>query len=177
MAIGFREYIAYAERHLAVADEADENTNVEWLLIPVVILAWAAIESFVNNMLDDFGSLPEDKFQLHERALLSEQKIKFIDKGDRAGNFTLEGSEYRRLDNKILFLIAKFGGSQAGFNIKGESLWQRFEAFKKVRDALMHPRRDKEISINAQTSEGFIETSKEIIMVISEQVWNEKIHF
>src|SRR5687768_15407626 len=116
MAIDFREYIAYAEKHLAMAQDADEGTSLEWLLIPVVILAWAAIESFVNNMLDDFGSLPEDKFQLHERALLLEQKIRFVDKGDKAGGFILEGSEYRRLDNKILFLIAKFGG-QTGFNI------------------------------------------------------------
>jgi hypothetical protein len=69
--LSFRDYLSYAERYLRLAeDEVESSLDVAWLLIPATILAWAAIESFVNNRLSDYSSLPEDLFELHERAFL-----------------------------------------------------------------------------------------------------------
>lgn len=173
----FREYLGYAEAHLMRAQgESEESREVDWLLIPATILAWSAIEAFVNNMLDDFGSLPAEIFELHERALLLEKKIKFLQSGDQIGKFILEGKEFRRLEDKIFFLIAKFS-QQDNLNIKGDSLWQRFEDFKETRDALIHPRRDKEVHLSVKHVESFIETSKALILLISAHVWSKQISF
>ena len=54
----FRDYLAFAEKYITLAE--DNKVNIDWLLIPSVLLSWVAIESFTNNMLDDFASLPAD---------------------------------------------------------------------------------------------------------------------
>jgi hypothetical protein len=88
----------------------------------------------------------------------------------------LEGSEYRRLEDKLFFLISKFG-SQEDKNIKGGSLWCNFQEFKKVRDSLLHPRRGREVLLNAQQVCRFVNTAKEIIQLVSKHVWGKKVEF
>jgi hypothetical protein len=169
----FRDYINYSEKYLNLAE--DQGNNL-WLLIPAIILSWSAIESFVNNRLDDFGALPEGVFELHERAMLLEQRLKFNISGASAGTFSLEGTEYRRLEDKILFLIAKFS-KKTDKNIKGDSIWQKFQDFKILRDSLMHPRFDKEVELNITIAKTCVETSKEVIQLLSSHIWNSKIDF
>jgi len=61
--LNYRDYLNFAERYIRHAEKDGINSsNLEWLLIPSIILAWTAIESFVNNRLFDYGSLPEGKF-------------------------------------------------------------------------------------------------------------------
>ena len=175
--LSFRNYIEYAEKSLYLAEnEVEKSQNVDWLLISATILSWAAIESFINNMLDDFSSLPEGTFELHERAFLLEKRLQLIDKGNNIGKFVLEGTEYHRLEDKILFLIAKFS-ENIDQNIKGKTLWQDFQEFKEVRDSLIHPRRGKEISITIKSLQKYIETSKTIIQMVAEHVWKRPIEF
>ncbi len=88
----------------------------------------------------------------------------------------LEGTEYNRLDEKIMFLIAKFS-KNIDQNIKGKTLWQDFKEFKKVRDSLIHPRRGKEIFITIKSLKKHIETSKAIIQMVAERVWKRPIEF
>ena len=67
----FRDYLRDARKYLSMAeDTVQKQENAEWLLIPAMILAWSAMESFVNNRCDDLSSLPSDMFELHERAFL-----------------------------------------------------------------------------------------------------------
>jgi len=172
----FRNYLNYSEKYLQIIDSQNESMSIDWLLIPASVLSWFAIESFVNNMLDDFSNLPPDLFQLHERSLLLEQKIRFIDHGVDIGEFKLDGSEFKRLEDKILFLIAKFSKKDRK-NIKGERLWQKFQEFKDVRDLIVHPRRSKSVKLDKEKVEGFIETSREIIDLISQKVWGKKVVF
>ena len=175
--LSFRDYLSHAERYLRLAgDKSESSSDVAWLLIPATILAWAAIESFVNNRLSDYTSLPEDLFELHERAFLLEKRIRFVDRGDNIGQFILEGTEYRRLEDKIFFLIAKFS-PQGSRNIRGESLWQDFQGFKEDRDALMHPRWDRGISLSIEKVRSHMETSKRIICLVSKHIWNKEIAF
>jgi hypothetical protein len=170
----FREYLNYSEKYLMIAEEEYENNNcIDWLLIPSLILAWCSIESFVNNILDDFSSVPDDMFEIHERALLLEKRVKFIDHGDNIGKFALEGSEYRKIEDKILFLIAKF--SKQTTRIKGESLWNEFQEFKAARDNLLHPRRDKDVMLSIELTSKYINTAKKIIEELSSQVWGKKV--
>jgi len=174
----FREYLDFAEKHLTSAEEEiKQSRDVEWLLIPATTLAWSAIESFVNNRFTDFSSLPEDKFELHERAFLQEKRIRLISSGAKVGQFILEGTEYRPLEEKIFFLIAKFGRKGSSSVKLGDTLWQKFQDFKKTRDALVHPKQEREISITPEKVRKFINTSKEVIQVLSNKVWNKTIHF
>ena len=173
----FRDYLSYAEKYLRLAeDELESSPDVGWLLIPATVLAWAAIESFVNNRLSDYGSLPEDLFELHERAFLLEKRIRFVDRGNKIGQFILEGTEYRRLEEKIFFLIAKFS-SQGGQNIREEGLWQDFRRFKEDRDALVHPRWDKDVSLDIGRVRNHIETSKRVIQLVSRHIWDKEVDF
>ena len=175
--LNFRDYLDYAERYLRRAEDEDVGSeDINWLLIPATVLAWTAIESFVNNRLDDYGVLPEDVFELHERAFLLEKRLRFVDRGSDIGCFVLEGAEYHRLEDKIFFLIAKFS-SRGAHNIRGQSLWQNFEEFKDVRNGLMHPRRDTEISLSVEMIRAYIQTTKAIIQLVSEHIWDKKVDF
>src|SRR3990170_863041 len=145
----FRDYLRYARKCLSKAEDLiQRQEDAEWILIPAIIMAWSAIESFVNNRCGDLTSLPSDMFELHERAFLQEKRLRFEDSGANIGKFVLEGNEYQALENKIFFLLSK-AGSHGAINIKGGALWQRFRSFKDVRDSLVHPRRGREIDIQA----------------------------
>jgi hypothetical protein len=81
--IGFRDYISYAEKQLETAEKEIENgKSGDPYLIPSVMMSWSAIESFVNNRLDEFESLPAGLFALHEQAFLTEQHLTFQNSGE-----------------------------------------------------------------------------------------------
>jgi hypothetical protein len=171
--ISFRDYITYAEKQLAIAEREIENGKAgDLYLIPSVILSWSAIESFVNNRLDEFDSLPQGLFDLHEKAFLTEKHLTFQNSGESAGQFTIKGTAHKKLSDKILFLIAKCGGSVK----KGEQPWQDFDDFKEIRDSLIHPRRGKYTVIDADLARRCITISKKVIAFIS-QALGQKVEF
>lgn len=172
--INFRTYIEYAQRYIDRSKDQQTPDPIEWLL-PSIILSWIAVESFINNMLNDFGKLPEDMFELHERAFLLEQRVRFVDHGDRLGSFVLEGEEYHTLENKIYFLMARFGERNGSF--RGEPLWQDFEEFKDVRNKIIHPRRDNQLAITVNKAEKYLQTARNIIEFVSRNVWNKSVVF
>ena|SRR3989339_300743 len=173
----FRKYLRYANKYLALAEDAiQRHEDIEWLLIPAIILAWSAIESFVNNRCGDLNTLPHDMFELHERAFLLEKRLRFVDSGANIGKFVLEGQEYQALENKIFFLLSKLGSKNAT-KLKGETLWGRFQALKEVRDRLVHPRRDRQQDLIPEDVRNHIETAKELIQEISQRIWKKKIDF
>lgn len=171
----YREYLAYAEKHLMLAeDEIGKDKDATWLLIPSIILAWASIESFVNNILDDFSALPDEIFELHERAFLLEKKLKLVSNGDKIGQFTLEGSEYRRIEDKIFFLVAKFSSTSRAIK-KGDTLWGKFQEFKTARDSLVHPKRGMSVPLSTKKIADYIDTAKSIIKLLSKHVWGKEV--
>jgi hypothetical protein len=167
----FRDYIGFAENYIALAEI--ETGNAHRLLIPSILLAWVAIESFVNNMLDDFASLPPDLFELHERALLLEKQVVFVDEGANKGKFILEKTEYRRIEEKIFFMLAKFG-KDAELS-KGDKLWQDFDKLKELRNNLMHPRKNLELTIDVDVAKQSLESAKRIIEFVARHVWGKTI--
>jgi hypothetical protein len=162
--ISFRDYITYAERQLEIAEKEIENARSgDLYLIPSVILAWSAIESFVNNRLDEFDSLPSSLFEPHEKAFLIEKHLKFEDSGMNAGKFVIKGNAYKKLSEKILFLIAKCGSQVK----KDDTPWREFERLKDIRDSLIHPRQVKHKDIDADLARDCINISKRVIVFIS----------
>lgn len=167
----YREYLEFAEKYVNMSEVKHENTNL--MLIPAILLSWVAIESFINNILDDFASVPADLFQLHERALLLEKRVILADEGENKGKFVLEKTEYRRIEEKIFFLLAKFGASSE--MDRGDKLWQNFEKLKELRNNLMHPRKHLEFQINIVITKQCIETAKGIITFVAYKVWGKKV--
>lgn len=174
--IDFRDYIAFAEYYTEQAEKTTDEVQQLRLLIPATLLAWFAIECFINNMLDDFSSVPAGMFSLHERAFLQERKLQFQDSGKELGKFIVGGSVYEPLDHKIMFLLAKFKARRRK-RLKGGTLWQRFEAFKKLRNALIHPRRRGHLIPTTNQTRKSIETAKSIIQLVSRNVWRRKVDF
>ncbi len=173
---GFREYLSYANKYLSLAEDAIErHEDAEWLLIPAIVIAWSAIESFVNNRCSDLNSLPNDMFELHERAFLLEKRLRFVDKGANIGTFVLEGQEYHTLENKIFFLLSRLGSRST--TLKGQTLWWRFQQFKEVRDSLVHPRKSKQPILRPEDVRKHLETAKELIQEISKRIWKKPLTF
>lgn len=171
----FREYLRYAEKCVAQAEDVIlKKEDPDWLLIPSIILAWSAIESFINNRCNDLGSLPEGIFELHERAFLLEKHLRFIDSGNDTGKFVIEGNNYQALENKIFFILEKLG-SRNTKNLKGGSLWQRFKKFKDVRDSLVHPRKQNRYDIQVNDVKDYIETAKQLIREVSKRIWKKSL--
>lgn len=173
ISFGFREYIDFAERQLEIAErEVESGKTADLYLIPSVILAWSAIESFVNNRLDEFDSLPRGLFAPHEKAFLMEKHLRFQDAGANAGKFMIKGNAFKKLSEKILFLIAKSGAQVR----KDQTPWKEFEKFKDIRDSLIHPRRTKHVVIDADLARVCIGTSKDVIVFISQGL-GHKVEF
>ncbi len=173
----FREYLDYADKYIKFAEkEFVKSPNIEWLLIPSIVLSWIAVESFINNMFADFSALPEDLFELHERALLLEKKLKFIDHGKNIGKFVLDQTEYRKLEEKIFFLIAKFSKKKKK-KFKGDTLWQEFQKFRTIRNEIMHPRKRIELRLTINDTKKYLQTAKDIIKFVSNHVWGKSVDF
>jgi len=171
----FRNYLRYAKKHLILAENTlEQGRDADLYLIPAIILAWSAIESFVNNRCSDLSSLPEDMFESHERAFLTEKRLTFLDSGDRIGTFILQGNEYRSLEDKIFFLMAKMGKRHAT-GLKGGSLWSRFNEFKLLRDGLVHPKQGRVSDLTPDDVRKHISTTEELIEEISLRIWGKKI--
>lgn len=173
----YRDFLDYAESFYSQAKQASElgqGAAAERSLIASLLLSWIAMESFINNMMTDFAALPPDMFSLPEGALLTEQALEFVTSGAEAGQFVISNrSDYRRLEDKILFLVAKFG---AGTKIdKGERLWQRFQAVKDKRDQITHPRKSYHITLSLGDAEDALEVAKTTIRMVSEKVWGKAI--
>lgn len=138
-----------------------------------IIFSFMAVELFINNMMSDFASLPKSIFTVYERGFLSERAVSFSTSGVHAGTFEITTrQEYKRLEDKILFLIARFNG---GTIDKGDTLWQRFGKAKEIRDHLTHPRKDSEVLPTSVDARNALEVAQDIIRLVSSKVWGKSV--
>jgi hypothetical protein len=173
----FRDHLVFSERQITQAEaHSSILSDISLYLIPSILLSWIAIEAFVNSVIDDLNQVPAGLFSLHERAFLLEKRVMFCEKGRELGKFMIDKtSEYRRLEDKIFFLIAKFGKIDDDF--KGKKLWQEFEKFREDRNYIVHPRRSSEFILDIEKARHYLSLSKDIISLISKHVWKKKIEF
>lgn len=170
----FRDLLDYSERLHNDAREAGNEIAAYPYIIGSILMAWMSIESFINNMLQDFSSLPEGIFTVHEQGFLEERQVRFISKGAEAGTFQVGGKDdYKRLEDKIQFLLAKCGRKNK-LN-KGATIWQDFEKIKTVRNALSHPKRTRDIKLTLNDAGEAIEVARDVISFVSRQVWKKQI--
>lgn len=170
----FRDFLDYAEQLYNDAMSKGEERNATPYIIGSILNSWMSIESFINNMMQDFASLPEEMFTIHEKGFLEEKQVRFANKGTKAGAFCIENKEeFRRLEDKILFLIAKFGKGKT-IN-KGTHIWQRFEKIKNKRNTLSHPKKNRDIELILEDAKEAIEVAKSVITLVSREVWKKPI--
>jgi len=176
--LSFREFLEFAESFYLEAENHIENGQTKKaipFIVSCILLSWISIESFINNMAEDFAALPKDLFTLQERAFLEEKAVEFLLSGQKAGEFQIsKRSEFRKIDEKILFLVAKFGKGRR-FD-KGSTFWQQFENARKKRNFLTHPRKSQEIDLSLKDAKDSIEVAKSIIKMVAEKVWGKKIN-
>jgi len=173
----FRDHLVFAEKQIAQAEAPSSSLlDISLYLIPSILLSWIAIEAFVNSVIDDLNQVPPDLFFLHEKAFLLEKKVTFCEKGKQLGKFMIDrASEYHRLEDKIFFLIAKFGKMDDDF--KGKKLWQEFEKFREDRNYIVHPRRSSEFTLDIEKARHYLSLSKDIISLISKHVRKKRVEF
>jgi hypothetical protein len=166
--LSFRAFLNYAERlHNQALDAANLNAAMPYL-IGSILTSWISLESFVNNMMQDYAALPDGMFSVHESAFLIEKQVLFNRSGTKAGTFSVgNNQEFRRIEDKMLFLIAKFGNGKID---KGAELWQKFEKVKEKRNTLSHYRKDCDIELTSQDSQEAMELVKELIEFLSKQI-------
>lgn len=171
----FREFLRYADTLHARASTAPNQNGAMPYLIGSILTSWIALETFVNNMARDYVALPKGKCSVHEEAFLLEKQVIFNKSGRNAGRFSIgKNPEFKRIDEKMLFLVAKFGSGSAE---KGGQLWQKFERAKERRNALIHYRRDSETTLTAEDAKETMETVKETIEFLSKAVWGKAMRW
>ena len=139
-----------------------------------ILFSFMAMESFINNMLFDFAAVPKDLFTVHEQGFLVEKSVTFSISGTNAGRFELSNKdEYKRLEEKIMFLLARFGGEHID---KGSTLWQRFEKAKEIRNRLSHPKKDVASLPTPSDARYTLEAAGDIIKLVSAKVWGKSVN-
>jgi hypothetical protein len=130
----FEEYLQDAAAFLSEAiQESKEGTAREARRFyrASAFYAYAAIEAFVNHLGDTFSKAAT--MQRHEICFLNDTSLSY-----RANKGFIEKTEYHKLDEKLRFLIGRFGSD---FDFESRA-WVKLKEFKKFRDSLVHPRQD-----------------------------------
>jgi hypothetical protein len=174
--MSYREYLRDAEEFYERGCESlksDVKADTRRCFTASVLLSFISLESFINNMMEGFAELKEI-FSIHEIGFLKELSVQLENSGKFAGEFIITNKqEYKRLEDKILFLIAKF--SDGPRIDKGSQLWQNFMICKDIRDKLAHPRENKEIELSSEDTKLVIDTITDVIKLVAGKVWKQKI--
>lgn len=170
----FRDYINNAEYFFEEAEKQGNPRLQEPLVIATILFSWIAIESFINSMMQDFAAVEGNYFSIHEKGFLLEKQVALEQSGQNAGIFSLTNKQsYNRLEDKILFLLAKVGSAAPSF--KQSSLWSNFSSMKQQRDTITHPRTIGESKNTLKDAELAIQVAKDIISEISQEIWKKKV--
>lgn len=176
MTVSYRELIEDSQWFCDQAESAHHGTKAqERFCTASILFSFMALESFINDMMSDFTVLPSGLLTPHEMGFLAEKAVEIADSGPNAGKFLVTKKDrYQNLEYKIMFLVARFSGDTLD---KGSTLWQRFQKMKDIRDSLTHPRKAKTTAPSLSDSRTAMDTTKEIIELVSQKVWKKKVRF
>ena len=114
-------------------DDKDINIKMRYIRASITSF-WGSLEGWLNCVSSDFVLLPENKLSLNERGFLLEKKLELSSKGE----FKISNQDqYYSTEDKILFLLKRFGNYEVSKNSK---MWSDFKKIKRLRDALIHPK-------------------------------------
>jgi hypothetical protein len=119
-----------AKRFLEKAVDASNETATLANLHAALMLGFCALEAHINAIADELAQRPE--FSIHERALLLEQDVRL-----EQGEFLTGGLRMVRLEDRILFLHLRIGGSHLN---RDAQWWQDLSTAAGLRNQLTHPK-------------------------------------
>lgn len=126
-----RDVFESAKLFLVKAKRSKGDTIAEQAYLRSALLnACCFLECQVNMLCDHFSGRKE--FNVAERGLLSEKEVKITN-----GRFTLAGTKYYRLEDRILLLIDKFSD---GFDKNDTVWWGLYRDAISLRNLIAHPR-------------------------------------
>lgn len=136
----FEEYLRDTAHFLSEARQASESGAEEESRRSYrvsIMLGCAAMETFVNFIASTFETAGSDTLQPYELGLLADRRF-----GQRNGVFQLQDQPaYSRLEDKLRFLINHF---PVKLDLSRSREWAEFLEFKRLRDKLVHARRDED---------------------------------
>lgn len=136
----FEEYLRdtsyfLAESRRAAGAGAEDDARRSYRV--AIMLGAAAIETFVNYIASTFETAGQDTLEPYELALLIDRRF-----GQRNGEFRVQDQPvYSRLEDKLRFLIRRF---PVELDLSTSREWAQFLEFKRLRDDLVHARRDED---------------------------------
>lgn len=131
-----------------------------------IAFSWFGLEGTINLILSDFILLKN--VQLLEKAFMEEKNIEYND-----GDFSLGGRRYHTTQEKLLFLLRRFGNYQIK---KSDKIWIKLRNLKEWRDALVHPKEDNSIStFTANNAEIAIDTSRSLIKLLYNKIYKKTV--
>lgn len=95
-----------------------------------VMVGFCALEAHINSVADELAQ--REGVNIHERGLLLEQEVRLEN-----GEFKIGGLKMTRLEDRILFLHYRFGGSHLA---KSEAWWSDLMGAIGLRNRLTHPK-------------------------------------
>jgi len=134
----------------------------------VIITSYSALEGWLNYISSSFAEQDDSSvLNQYEKAFLLEKKIEIDDNGDIQ---ITNQDKYENTTKKLQFILKKFGN----YDIKNNDpkLWSDFKKFEKIRNILVHPKRnssDKKISLD--DAEFCLNTITQIIQILKDKIY------
>lgn len=131
-----------SKRFLEKAAGTEDGAAQEAYLHAALMLSFSSLEGHVNSICTDFAGRPE--LSLHEKAFLLEEEVRLD-----AGVFKKGGLKMSRLEDRILFLFARFSKTEVD---RTDGWWPRLSAATRLRNKLTHPKDQPSVSLKATSS-------------------------
>lgn len=136
-----------------------------------IISSWTALEGWLNCIAHQFGTfLSSGQIELHEKAFLLEKKLELHN-----GEWKISQSDdYQRVEDKILFLLNRFGPHRLD---KTDKLWSDFQKIKKIRNGLVHLKTGKlEIKdLTISNADLSVKTVVEILNMLTKKIYKKEL--
>lgn len=141
----------------------------EALIVSVILNSWCSLEGYIN-FITSIAKCAK-KLYPHEKALLSEMKLRINDNGE----FT-EGREYYPTATKILFILNRFS-SVSPKKFKQTKLWNNIKISEDIRNNLTHPKEDFNFNlINKSKAEFVNNTVRDAIKYFNKKTLKGRIN-
>jgi len=121
------KYFLHAARQYEATHEEKSRRYVR----ACIVTAFTALEAWANFLC--FWIAEHGDVERHEEAFLREQRLDFTEEG----YFTLRGSRFNSLEQKIRFLHWHSNGVPIP---RDDVVWASFLQAKKIRDRIVHPK-------------------------------------
>lgn len=126
-------------------------------------------EGWINKTCDDFASTSQS-LSLSEVSFLIEKKVEI-----KNGEFVISKiDKYETTENKLEFLLRKFSNYKID---KSRIHWQNYRLSKKVRDSIMHPKKNRNSKISIRNAQTNLDTLKYFLELLSKKLYNKKLKF